>query len=251
MIDLREASEDVGLKVLLATGDPDTLGRVGGTLQQEGFTIVEASDQETALRRWQDDGPDVVVLDVTLPPAGAFDLCRAIRQKTPTPVIMLATAADEDAVVQGFLSGADDFVTRPSSFSQIPLRIRAVYSRYAASAERESGEIHIGDLILDRESHQLYRTDRPDRVVLLTPIEFRLFTVLAMNEGMVVSFTRLIEYAWAYRTYNRQDLDALKTHITHLRKKLRSLGGQPNDVAVVPRSGYYLPRVRKSSPNGG
>jgi len=81
----------------------------------------------------------------------------------------------------------------------------------------------------------------------LTSIEFRLLRILATNEGMVVSFSRLIEYAWTDHSYTGTELDALKTHVAHLRKKLKQLGGQPGDVVAVPGNGYTLPRSRKSS----
>jgi DNA-binding response OmpR family regulator len=232
------------LKVLVATADPEILERIGSTLQIEGFTVLSASQRTDALQRWQSDEPDVVLLDTLLPPNGGFDVCRAIRKGTETPVILLAASNDDDQIVTGFTAGADDVVTRPYASTQLALRIRAVCGRYAvANAAKEVLEIRVGDLIVDLESHQI-RTGRS--IVLLTPIELRLLSLLALNEGIVVGFSRLIEHAWIHKVYSRDDLDALKTHMTHLRKKLRRLGGQPADIGVVPRSGYFLPRTRKT-----
>jgi DNA-binding response OmpR family regulator len=231
------------MKVLLAAADDESLGRTASQLQQEGFTVVEARDSNRAVDRWRQEEPDLVVLDVKLPPADGFDVCQRIRQTSRVPVIMLASAANEEDVVRGFTVGADDYLTRPFGASQLAVRIRAVYNRYAQLlASRRETNLRIGTLVLNVETHQL---GQGDTTVLLTPIEFRIFSVLATNEGMVVSFSRLIEYAWTHKTYNKANLDALKTHVTHLRHKLRDLGGQPSDIAVVPRSGYFLPRSRR------
>src|SRR5207302_707043 len=90
-----------------------------------------------------------------------------------------------------------------------------------------------GDLVLNLDSHEVHCGDR---VGVLTPTEFRILSILAMNEGMVVSFSRLIEYAWSRKMYSKANFDALKTHVAHLRRKLQLLGGQPGDVAqgLVP-----------------
>jgi len=232
------------LKVLVATADPGTLERVGLTLQLEGFTVFSASERTDALQRWQSDEPDVVLVDTLLPPTGGFDVCRVIRQGSETPVILLAAMNDDHHIEPGFAAGADDILIRPFATSQLALRIRAVCGRYAVTnAAKDALEIRVGDMIVDLESHQI-RTG--SSIVSLTPIELRLLSLLAMNEGMVVSFSRLIEYAWVQKAYSRDDLDALKTHMTHLRKKLRRLGGLPDDISVVPRSGYFLPRARKT-----
>lgn len=233
------------MRVLLAAAEGDSLDRTANLLQQEGFTVLEASDGIRAFDRWRVDEPDLVLVDVKLPPADGFEVCQKIRRASRTPVIMLASAADEDEIVRGFAAGADDYVTRPFGPSQLGLRIRAVYNRYSTTlTARREADLKVGTLVLNLESHQMRSGNAS---ALLTPIEFRILSMLATNEGMVVSFSRLIEYAWTHKTYNKANLDALKTHITHLRRKLQQLGGQPGDIGVVPRSGYFLPRVRKQA----
>lgn len=233
------------MRVLLATANGDSLDRTSGLLQREGFTVLEASDGVKAFERWRVDEPDLVLLDVKLPPDDGFDLCQRIRRVSQTPVIMLASAADEDEIVRGFTAGADDYVARPFGSSQLAMRIRAVFNRYATTlAARRVADIRVGTLVLILDTHQVRHGEA---IVSLTPIEFRILSMLATNEGMVVSFSRLIEYAWNHKTYNKANLDALKTHVTHLRRKLVELGGQPGDVGVVPRSGYFLPKIRKQA----
>jgi two-component system response regulator MtrA len=233
------------VKVLLAAGDLGSFDRTISDLQQEGFIVVTAPNGKIALEHWKATDPDVVVVDATLPPWDGYDLCAKIRRDSQTPVLIVAGSSDEEEVIRGFASGADDVLIRPFGATMLGLRLRAVHGRYMMNlAAKRNNEIRFGDLVVDLESHQVRCGDA---IVLLTPIEFRLLSMLASNEGMVVSFSRLIEYGWTRKTYNKSNLDALKTHMTHLRRKLQSLGGQPVDIDVVPRSGYFLPRLRKQS----
>jgi two-component system response regulator MtrA len=233
----------VNVKVLLAAGDLGSFERTVSGLQQEGFLVAAVPDGKSAFEHWKASDPDVVLVDAILPPWDGFDLCAKIRRDSQTPVLIVASSSDEEEVIRGFASGADDVLIRPFGSTMLALRLRAAHGRYAMNvAARRKSEIRFGDLVVDLESHQV---SRGDSIVLLTPIEFRLLSMLASNEGMVVSFSRLIEYGWTRKNYNKSNLDALKTHITHLRQKLQLLGGQSIDIDVVPRSGYFLPRPRK------
>ncbi|HLZ10647.1 MAG TPA: response regulator transcription factor [Chloroflexota bacterium] len=233
------------MKVLLATSDIESFERTILGLQQESIVVVVATDGDTAMELLKGSEPHIVIVDAILPPSDGYDLCARIRFISQTPVLIVAATSDEEEVTRGFASGADDVLTRPFGSTMLALRLRAVTGRYAMNlAAQHSTEIRFGDLVVNLETHQVRYEDA---VVLLTPIEFRLLSMLASNEGMVVSFNRLIEYGWTRKSYSKSNLDALKTHMTHLRRKLQSLGGQPIGIDVVPRSGYLLPRPRKQT----
>jgi DNA-binding response OmpR family regulator len=224
------------MKIMLVDDDPDLLDVTAYALRREGFTVLLAQDGEQALRRWQAETPDVVVLDVVLPALDGLQVCRVMRQRQDTPVILLSGRTDEEHIVQGFRAGADDYVTKPFSPRQLALRIRAVARRAARSTEPDhAGDLQFGDLTIEVESHEVRRGEQTIR---LTPTEFRLLYMLASNLGRVVSGARLLAYAWGY---DADDTTLLKTHVSHLRKKLAPLL-QPDtlDIQAIPRVGYRL-----------
>jgi DNA-binding response OmpR family regulator len=233
------------MKVLLVDDDVDLLDVTAYALRREGFQLMTAADGEMAIARWERFRPDIVVLDVDLPGRSGFEVCRAIRRAGATPVILVTALRNDDDVERGFRAGADDYVVKPFSLRQLALRIRAVAGRYAATATvDEIAEVREGDLVLDREAHQ---ARVGDRTVQLTPIEFRLLYLLVSNSGRVVSLARLVEYAWDYED---GDPSLLKTHICHIRKKLRLGPDGPGVIVSVPRVGYRFARATDPCDDG-
>jgi DNA-binding response OmpR family regulator len=223
------------MKILLVDDDTDLLDVTAYALRREGFNVIVATDGVQALRRWQSDEPDLVLLDVGMPRMSGLEVCRKIRQESSTPVIMLTAAGDEEHVVQGFRHGADDYVTKPFSPKLLALRIRAVMRRSSGQPVMETERtLTVGDFTLDLEAH---RVSRNEGVVQLTPLEFRIFHMLAINEGRVVTFSRLVEYGWGY---DGGEPAMLKTHISHLRKKLRLEPEKPGYIQVLHGVGYVM-----------
>ncbi|HVC35498.1 MAG TPA: response regulator transcription factor [Chloroflexota bacterium] len=223
------------MKILLAEDDADMLAVTAYALRREGFKIIVATDGAQALHRWRSDEPDLILLDVGMPRVNGFEVCRRIRQTANTPVIMLTAAGDEDHVVQGYMNGADDYVTKPFSPKQLALRIRAVLRRSRGEVTSEpSDTVQAGGLLLDVAEHRAHQGAVSAE---LTPLEFRILYLLATNLGRVVSFARLVEYAWGYQSRNPS---MLKTHVSHIRKKLGLRRGQPGDITVVNGVGYSL-----------
>ncbi|MGH2457528.1 MAG: response regulator transcription factor [Chloroflexota bacterium] len=223
------------MKILLADDDADMLDVTAYALRREGFNIIVATDGAQALRRWQSDEPDLVLLDVGMPRMSGFEVCQQIRQTSQTPVIMLTAAGDEEHIVQGFIHGADDYVTKPFSPKQLAMRIRAILRRSTDVRVPEPvREIHVGDLTLDLEAH---RVRKGTTWVQLTPIEFRILNILAANVGRVVSFARLADHVWGY---DGGDPAVLKTHISHVRSKLSLPRQGTGAIRVVHGAGYYL-----------
>jgi DNA-binding response OmpR family regulator len=225
------------VKILLVDDDTDLLDVTAYALRREGFNIIVATDGVQALRRWEQDEPDLVLLDVGMPRMNGLEVCRKIRQSSQTPVIMLTASSDEEHVIQGFRQGADDYVTKPFSPKQLAMRIRAVMRRSSGKTVVETvRQLQVGIYTLDLESYQVTKADG---VVQLTPMEFRILYMLGMNEGRVVSFGRLVEYAWGY---DGGEPAMLKTHISHIRKKLHMEPGQPGAIEVIHGVGYVLSR---------
>jgi DNA-binding response OmpR family regulator len=230
------------VKVLLVDDDVDLLDVTSYALRREGFNVIAATDGVQALRRWAADQPDVVVLDVGLPKLSGFEVLRKIEQGGSTPVILLTALRGEEDVVKGFRLGADDYVTKPFSPRQLTMRIQAVGRRGArAVGDVVSRELRVGDMVLDVEGHEVRVGER---VVRLTRLEFRILHLLASNLGRVVSSARLVEYAWGY---DGGEVALLKTHICHIRQKLKLPRGHLGDILAVPGVGYRL-TVPESAP---
>lgn len=224
-------------KILVVDDDVDLLETTVTALRQAGFSIITATDGANALHRWQVDRPDLVLLDMRLPRVNGLEVCRQIHQESTTPVIMLASAPEEEYATQSFRRGADDYVTKPFSIRELVARIRAVLRRQSGRRIEEPVKLlHVGRYVIDVEAHQVMTGDRS---VYLTPHEFRIFYMLAINEGHVVTFDRLTEYAWGF---NYDGHAILKTHISHIRMKLHLEDGGPGSIRVVPRIGYTLDR---------
>jgi DNA-binding response OmpR family regulator len=225
------------VKILIADDDADMLDMTTYSLHKNGYEVITVTDGVQALERWGDDRPDLVLLDVGLPRVNGFDVCRRIRERDRTPVIMVTGRGEEEQVVQGFVAGADDYVRKPFSHRELAMRIRAVLARCSGQdAAQPLGRISTPHMRLDLQSHEVTRGDVSAR---LTPLEFRLLYILASNEGRVVSTSRLIQHAWGC---DGVQTALLKTHVCHIRRKLRMQSGQPGNIKAVPWVGYYLTR---------
>jgi DNA-binding response OmpR family regulator len=224
------------MKILLADKDAEVLDVTTYALRRYGFEVTAVRDGWQALQYWKEMSPDLVLADVDLPGLNGFELCREIRQHSATPVIILSARNTDEDVVQGFQFGADDYVVKPLSHRQLAMRIRAILNRAAGGAGGivQGGELHAGRLRLDLESHEVFHGSH---VVRLTPIEFRIFYLLMLNAGRLVSNARLIEYAWGY---NGADAATLKMHISRIRQKLDLHGTGSELIASVRWVGYVL-----------
>jgi DNA-binding response OmpR family regulator len=227
------------VKVLVADDDADLLDLMTYALRREGYTVLAAMDGQQALRRCEAEQPDIVLLDANMPKLNGFEVCRRLRHETEIPIIMLTARDEDEDIVQGFQLGADDYVTKPFSAKQLNARMKAVLRRCRADRyDQPVGEVHVGDLTLYLQSLQVIKAGT---TIQLTPLEFRILFLLAMNEGRVIPYSRLVEYAWGY---DGGDSSLLKTHICHIRQKL-GLGSSGDGVKIkaVVSVGYSLSRV--------
>jgi len=226
------------LKVLIVDDDADLLDLMTYALRREGYTVIGAVDGEQAIRRWEGEKPDIILLDAGLPKLNGFEVCRKIRNDSDTPIIMLTARDEEEDVLRGFRLGADDYVPKPFSAKQLAMRMKAVLRRCEPDPYRHTvSEVREGDLVLDLQSHEATRAAVR---IQLTPLEFRIAYMLAMNAGRVVPYSRLIEYGWGY---DGGDSGLLKTHICHLRQKLRLPPRGVGSLRAVAGVGYKMERA--------
>ena len=208
-------------------------------LEKEGFRIAEAHDGEEALLVAREQKPDLVLLDWMLPLLSGIEVCRQMRRMPETrgvPIIMLTARGEEGDKLRGLDSGADDYITKPFSPSELIARIRAVLRRAKPATDGET--LRYEDLVMDLAS---YRVRRKGRDVHLGPTEFRLLRHLLEHQGRVFSREQLLDIVWGQDVY--VEPRTVDVHIRRLRKALN--GTADTDLIRTVRSaGYALDRVQ-------
>jgi DNA-binding response OmpR family regulator len=226
------------IKVLLVEDDVDMLDLTAYVLRRERFVVVEAADGAQALRRWKVDRPDLVILDLGLPSVDGFEVLRQIREDSDTPILVLTGRRDAQNILRSFNLGTDDFLPKPFEFRELVARIRAILRRAKATpVEQAEPVVRLDGLTLDPQTYELTWRDWSVR---LTPTEFRILYLLATNSGRVVPASRMYAYVWGSQG---GDPNALRSHISHLRTKLRNEGVAPGTIASVPAVGYVFKRT--------
>ena len=221
-----------GLRILVVDDEPAMVGAVTALVGSAGHQVVTAYDGDVALRRFEEDEPDLVLLDLAMPGRDGVDVCREIRRTSPTPIIVLTGESDEQAKVEALDAGADDYVTKPFGRQELLARIRAVMRRHEASEAAGPGT-RVGPLVLDPGRHEARVDGRP---LPLTRTEFALLAALVAARGRVVSHERLLAAGWPGEP--DPDPQWLKPHLARLRAKLEKAAAPlPTSVRGV---GYRL-----------
>lgn len=177
--------------------------------------------------------PALVVLDVMLPDLDGFEIARKLRERGEAVSILFLTARDTtDDKIRGLTLGGDDYVTKPFSIGELVARIHAVLRRTGTTAGTDS-RLRLDDLVLDEESHEVWRGDRP---IELTATEFRLLRYLLLNPRRVLTRAQILDHVWDYGFSG--DARVLETYISYLRKKVDRDG--PALIQTVRGVGYVL-----------
>ena len=208
-------------------------------LEQSGFRVSVAYDGEEALASVQEDVPDLVLLDWMLPLMSGIEVCRQLRRRPETrgiPIIMLTARGEEGDKLRGLDSGADDYVTKPFSPSELIARIRAVLRRIRPALADEA--LSYADIVMDLVAHRVTRAGKP---VHLGPTEFRLLRHFMEHPGRVFSREQLLDAVWGKDVY--VEARTVDVHIRRLRKALN--GEDELDLIRTVRSaGYALDRTQ-------
>ena len=217
---------------LLLVEDEESIGSlVRAYLEQSGYRVAWVRSGEDALQSLETVRPRLVILDIGLPGADGFDVCRGIRARSDVPVLML-TARDEEADrVAGLEVGADDYVSKPFSPRELAARVKAVLRRTGPAARAEV--LEIGDVALDPQAREVRVAGE---LVELTGKEFDLLAYLLDNAGIVVSRDQLLDRVWGM-TY-AGGTRTVDVHVAQLRRKL----GRPASIRTVRGSGYKAVR---------
>jgi two-component system phosphate regulon response regulator PhoB len=221
---------------ILVVEDEDSLATLlQYNLQKEGYDVALAGDGEEALLLVDERLPDLIVLDWMLPKVSGIEVCRRLRQRNETrnvPIIMLTARGEESDRVRGLDTGADDYVVKPFSMTELTARIRAVLRRLRPGLAED--RVRRGDLLIDRVAH---RVKRAGAEVHLGPTEFRLLDYLMQHPGRVFSREQLLDAVWGSDVY--VEARTVDVHIGRLRKAL-GVSEADDPIRTVRSAGYSL-----------
>jgi two-component system KDP operon response regulator KdpE len=225
-------------RALVIEDDPNIVDLIRSNLTVRGFDTVVSPDGSRSLQLLETENPDIVLLDLMLPAADGFELCRQIRQRSPVGIIVVSARGGERDKVTALNSGADDYMTKPFGIEELLARIVATLRRTRPGAPTEASPQHIvaGDVVIDLAGQQVTRAGEP---LHLTPTEFALLRELAVNRGKLLTHAQLLRRVWGhgYET----ETEYVRVYVRRLRAKLEA-GGSPPLILTQPRAGYrFIP----------
>jgi DNA-binding response OmpR family regulator len=217
-------------RIMIVEDDAQLRTVINDYLRNDGYVTLEAGDGLLALRLYDEQRPDLILLDWMLPGLSGLDVARQVRSKGKTPIIMLTARNEEPDIIVGLEMGADDYLVKPVSLRQLVARVRAVLRRTHPGPD-PGDLLTFGQVTVDLAGHTVWRDDQS---IAITATQFKLLAVLARNPGRVFSRLQLMETAIGdyYEGYER----TIDSHISHLRRKL----GAPDLIQTVHGAGYKL-----------
>ncbi len=213
-----------GSKILVVDDDESVRELVELYLRKEGFQVLTAADGRQAVRLHLEHHPDLIVLDLMLPAMHGWEVCRAVRQTSRVPIIMLTARSEEVERIVGLELGADDYITKPFSPREMVARVKAVLRRGATMSD-EDEILACAGLHIDRLQH---RVEADGEKVDLTPTEFRVLWCLVSQPGRVFSRAELVDRVLGYDS--ESGARTIDVHIKRLRKKLE---GEHRSFAIT------------------
>jgi two-component system KDP operon response regulator KdpE len=219
-------------RVLVVDDEPQILRALETTLRGAGYAVMTAASGEAALTQAAVRPPDAVILDLVLPGKSGTEVCRELREWSQVPVLVLSAVGEEREKVAALDAGADDYVTKPFALDELLARLRALLRRATPTAEPV---IAIGELRIDLEKRAVYRNGD---LVQLTPHEFGLLRLLALNEGKLLTHRMILREVWgaAYQAESHY----LHVYVSQLRRKIERDPTRPRYLLTEPSAGYRL-----------
>ena len=227
-------------KILVVDDEKPIVDLISFNLKKEGHEVIEAYDGETAYNMALSEKPDVILLDVMLPKMDGFTVCRKLREKISTPIIMITAKEEEVDKVLGLELGADDYMTKPFGIRELLARVKANLRRTEivetqADTQEAQNEMKIGELAIN---FTRYEVSKNNQVIDLTLREFELLKFLANYSGQVFSREALLEKVWGYEYYG--DMRTVDVTIRRLREKIENNAAEPEYILTKRGVGYYF-----------
>ncbi len=231
----RAAGEDQPRRrILIADDDSAITCLITTTLDDPRYDTVQVSDGVQAIRTFDSERFDAIILDVMMPFVDGFQVCSHIRERSDVPIIMLTAREGTEDVVHGFELGADDYITKPFRAAELQARVEAIMRRVESYQQRHAPPIvHVGDVVINEPRHEVIVRNSP---VNLTPMEFELLYFLAANAGQVFNRETLYREVWRYEHIGETNL--VDVCVRRLREKIEVEPSRPQKIITVRGVGY-------------
>jgi DNA-binding response OmpR family regulator len=227
-------------RILVVDDEPRYLRLMEANLSTEGFQVIKATNGQEAVDKVATQQPDLVLLDIMMPVLDGFQSCERIREFSSVPIIMVTARGEENARVRGLDLGADDYIVKPFSATELLARVRAVLRRVKTSGGSfQQAVFQHGNLKIDFARAEVFRNEK---IVFLSATEYRLLLQFAHNLGQVLTSEQLLTNVWGAEYHD--DKEILWVSISRLRQKLED--DPKNPVHIVTRSGlgYTMPPMQ-------
>jgi len=228
-------------RILIVEDHVKTVAVIRLYLERSGYEVFEANDGQTGLTMLERLNPNLVILDLMLPRMSGMEICKAIRERSNIPVIILTARTTEADKLAGLYQGADDYIAKPFSPRELVARVHTILRRASAHDDQQS-EIIFGNLLVNLERHEVRLNGRPTN---LTPKEFRLLETFVRHPGRAFTRQELAEraFGWDYEALDR----TIDAHVANLRRKIHSDKSRSPLIATVFGVGYKFVANRNDS----
>ena len=225
-------------KILVVDDDPAIRNLIVRFLRQKKYEVESAENGQSALKKFEQFNPDLVILDVNLPDALGYNLCEEMQNSTDVFILMLTSRSDAADKKEGFLKGADDYLTKPFDLLELEYRVKAILKRQRTVTSSEKQPITYDNLVIDPVRREVKINDN---FILLTALEFDLLHFLASRPGRVWRRDELIHNVWDYEYVGDQRV--VDVHIGQIRKKIELDASEPSYIQTVRGVGYKFEAV--------
>jgi two-component system KDP operon response regulator KdpE len=219
-------------RILVIDDEPQFLRALSTNLRGAGYEVDTAATAADALAAAPLRPPDAVILDLLLPDGSGRDVCRELRTWSTAPIILISAVGDDDEKIAALDAGADDYVTKPFAIGELLARLRAVLRRAGTPA---APVVDIGPIRIDLEKSAVAVAGEP---VHLTPHEFKILRLLAINEGKLLTHRSILREVWG-PAYGGES-NYLHVYVSQLRRKLEPDPARPRYLLTEPGAGYRL-----------
>ena len=209
-------------------------------LESEGFLVEEAQNGEEAVKKVTDD-IDLIILDIMMPYKNGYMACKEIREKSNAPILFLTAKSKESDKSMGFSVGGDDYLSKPFSYTELLLRVKALLRRYyvykgVEDSKEEGNIIHINNIEINLESNEVTKNGEE---IILTDLEYKILLLMAQNRNKIFSAENLYESIWE-ETYYYGANNTIMVHIRKLRMKIEEDPQNPKIIKTVWGRGYRI-----------
>lgn len=215
------------MKVLVADDNEKINKNLSNYLKANGFKTVSAFNGEETLKKFEEEKPDIILLDIMMPKKDGFEVCKEIRKKSMVPVIMVTARGEDYDRIMGLEIGADDYIIKPFSSEEIVARINAIFRRISFEYNKKD-IFQIENLKIDIKSYEVYLNEE---LLQLTKKELEILWTLATNKEKVFTRDNLLDSLWGYDYYG--DIRTIDSHIRRLRSKLKKHEHPNWDIVTI------------------